>query len=114
MQLLVPPVSLSFQPEQSLLCSPLLWREIKEAESESDISGWCPALIMKEPVDLESLLTPSANVDDCSSFPHKHANTRWPSMNSPLIPLWSMPHTLVVIVHLSAISLVIVVGSPES
>lgn len=35
-------------------------------------------------------------------------------MNFPLIPLWSIPHVLIVIVHLSAISLVIAVGSLES
>lgn len=78
------------------------------------MSGSCPALVMKEPVDLESLLVPSAIVDDCTSFPHKHAYTRWPSMNFPLIPLWSMSHMPVLIVHLRANSLVIVVGSPES
>lgn len=78
------------------------------------MSGSCPALVMKEPVDLESLLVPSPIVDDCTSFPHKHVNTRWPSMNFPLFPLWSMPHMLVLMVHLSANSLVIVVGSPES
>lgn len=78
------------------------------------MSGFYPALVMKEPVDLESSLTPSANVNDCASFPHKHTNTRWPSVNFPLIPLWSIPHMFIVLVYLSAISLVFVVGSPES
>lgn len=78
------------------------------------MSGSCPALVMKEPVDLESLLAPSVNVDDCASFPHKQANTRWPCMNFLLIPPCSVPHVLVTIVHGSAISLVNPVGCPES
>lgn len=78
------------------------------------MSGSCPALVMKEPVDLESSLSPSANVNDYASFPHKHTNTRWPTTNFPLIPLWNIPHVFIVIVYLSAISLVFAVGSPES
>lgn len=74
------------------------------------MSGSCPALIMKEPVDLESLLAPSVLGDGWASFPHKQANTRQPCMNFLLIPLWTVPRMLVAIVHRSAISLVIPVG----
>lgn len=90
-----------------------MWREIKEAESESDVSGSCPALVMKEPVDLESLFAPFANVDDYASFPQKHTDAKWPTTNSLLTPLWSMPHVLIVTVYQNAVSLV-VVSSPGS
>lgn len=74
------------------------------------MSGSCPALVMKEPVDLESLLAPSVHVDDWACFPPKQANTKWPRTNFLLVPLLSVPHMLVAIVHGSAVSLVIPVG----